>query len=41
MAHQLGLQTSQQFQDLVNCTLSRKDALEIMEHSLTDRDQSW
>ncbi len=36
MAHQLGLQTSQQFQDLVNCTLSRKEALEIMERSLTD-----
>jgi hypothetical protein len=31
MAHQLGLETSRQFHDLVNCTLSRKQALEIME----------
>lgn len=30
MAHQLGLSTSQQFIDLVKCTLSREDALEIM-----------
>lgn len=31
MAHQLGLETPQQFRDLVSCTLSRDDALEIME----------
>ncbi len=41
MAHQLGLETAQQFHDLVNCPLSRKEALEIMERSLTDRDHSW
>ena len=34
MAHQLGLKTSQQFIDLVNCPLSREKALEIMEHNL-------
>ena len=31
MTHQLGLKTSKQFHDLVNCTLSRKDALKIIE----------
>ncbi len=36
MTHQLGLQTSQQFHDLVNCKLSRKEALEIMERGFTD-----
>ena len=36
MAHQLGLQTSQQFHDLVNCKLSRKEALKIMERGLND-----
>ncbi len=34
MAHQLGLETSKQFHDLVNCTLSREKALEIMERDL-------
>lgn len=34
MAHQLGLKNSQQFQDLVQCTLSREKALEIMEGNL-------
>jgi len=34
MAHQLGLKTSQQFIDLVNCPLSREKALEIMERNL-------
>ncbi|SRR6266446_357441 len=34
MAHQLGLQTSQQFHDLVHCRLSREKALEIMERNL-------
>ena len=34
MAHQLGLKNSQQFQDLVQCTLSREKALEIMESNL-------
>ncbi len=34
MAHQLGLKTSQQFIDLVNCSLSREKALEIMESNL-------
>ncbi len=33
MAHQLGLETSQQFQDLVHCTLSREKALEIIERN--------
>jgi hypothetical protein len=31
MAHQLGLNTSQEFIDLVKCTLSREDALKIMQ----------
>ena len=31
MAHQLRLSTSKQFVDLVKCTLSREEALEIME----------
>lgn len=31
MAHQLCLNTSQQFIDLVSCTLKREDALAIME----------
>lgn len=31
MALQLGLSTSQQFVDLIKCTLSREDALEIMQ----------
>src|SRR6266571_7164771 len=31
MAHQLRLSTSQQFVNLVSCTLDRKKALEIME----------
>jgi len=31
MAHQLGLNTSQEFIDLVRCTLSREDALKIMQ----------
>lgn len=30
MAYQLGLSTSQQFIDLIKCTLSREDALRIM-----------
>ncbi len=34
MTHQLGLETSQQFRDLVDCTLSRKEALKIMERNL-------
>lgn len=34
MSRQLGLETSQQFHDLVNCTLSREGALEIIEHNL-------
>jgi hypothetical protein len=34
MAHQLGLKTSQQFQELVQCTLSREKALEIIEGNL-------
>lgn len=34
MAHQLGLETARQFHDLVNCTLSREKALEIIEHNL-------
>lgn len=34
MAHQLGLETSRQFHDLVNCTLSREKALEIIERNL-------
>ncbi len=33
MAHQLGLETSQQFHDLVRCTLSRERALEIIERN--------
>ena len=33
MARQLGLETSQQFQDLVRCTLSREQALEIIERN--------
>ena len=33
MAHQLGLETSQQFQELVQCTLSREKALEIIERN--------
>ncbi len=33
MAHQLGLETSQQFQELVRCTLSREQALEIIERN--------
>ena len=33
MAHQLGLETSQQFQELVRCTLSREKALEIIERN--------
>ena len=33
MAHQLGLETSQQLQDLVRCTLSREQALEIIERN--------
>lgn len=31
MAHQLGLETSKQFIDLVSCKLSREDALKIIE----------
>jgi hypothetical protein len=31
MARQLGLSTSQQFIDLVKCTLSREDALKIIQ----------
>ena len=31
MAHQLGLSTSQQFIDLVSCTLSREAALKIIQ----------
>jgi len=31
MAHQLGLNTAQEFIDLVKCTLSREDALEIIQ----------
>jgi len=31
MARQLGLNTSQQFIDLVSCSLSREDALKIIE----------
>ena len=31
MALQLGLNTSQQFVDLIKCTLSREGALEIMQ----------
>jgi len=34
MAHQLGLSTSQQFIDLIKCTLSREDALKIMKTNL-------
>ncbi len=34
MAHQLGLENAQQFHDLVNCTLSREDALKIIEHNM-------
>ncbi len=34
MAHQLGLETSQQFQDLVRCVMSREKALEIIERNL-------
>jgi len=34
MTHQLGLDSSKQFHDLVNCTLSREKALEIMERNL-------
>lgn len=34
MAHQLGLETTKQFHDLVNCTLTREKALEIMERNL-------
>jgi len=34
MAHQLGLETSKQFHDLVNCILSRDDALKIIERNL-------
>jgi hypothetical protein len=34
MAHQLGLKTSKQFHDLVNCTLTRDDALKIIERNL-------
>lgn len=34
MAHQLGLETSKQLHDLVNCTLSREKALEIIERNL-------
>jgi hypothetical protein len=41
MAHQLGLETSQQFHDLVDCRLSREASLEIIERGLTDRDHSW
>jgi len=33
MAHQLGLETSQQFHELVQCTLSREKALEIIERN--------
>lgn len=33
MAHQLGLETSQQFIKLVSCALSREDALKIMERN--------
>jgi hypothetical protein len=42
MARQLGLETSKQFHDLVNCPLSRDKALEIIERNspsdLTKRD---
>lgn len=31
MAHQLGLNTAQEFIDLVRCTLSREDALKIIQ----------
>jgi hypothetical protein len=31
MAHQLGLNTSQEFIDLVKCALSREDALKIIQ----------
>jgi hypothetical protein len=34
MAHQLGLETAKQFRDLVNCKLSRDDALKIIERNL-------
>ncbi len=34
MAHQLGLENSQQFHDLVNCILSREEALKIMKRQL-------
>ncbi len=34
MTHHLGLETSKQFHDLVNCTLSRDDALKIIERNL-------
>ncbi len=34
MAHQLGLETSKQFRDLVDCTLSREEALKIIERNL-------
>jgi hypothetical protein len=34
MARQLGLETSRQFVDLVQCPLSREKALEIMERNL-------
>lgn len=31
MAHQIGLSTSQQFVDLVKCTLSREEALKVIQ----------
>ncbi|GAC1342831.1 MAG: hypothetical protein NVSMB27_02140 [Ktedonobacteraceae bacterium] len=34
MSRQLGLETSKQFHDLVNCSLTREKALEIMERNL-------
>ena len=33
MARQLGLDTAQQFVDLVSCSLSREDALKIIENN--------
>jgi tRNA U34 2-thiouridine synthase MnmA/TrmU len=34
MARQLGLETTKQFHDLVNCTLTREKALDIIERKL-------
>lgn len=40
MARQLGLESSRQFIDLVNCPLSREKALEIMERNIPSSDKS-